>query len=81
MVFVYLPSYREMKAGRASEDQKEVLSLMAELDIPVINVWDGMRAISLDRLFSYKSSHYNEFGHKTAADIVIGGLRELRAGH
>lgn len=75
LYFLYLPGWALLKfksIHRDYSDAEKVLSIVGELGIPIIDPRPEMGARqSIDELFFYPHSHYNEDGYQLVANFVV----------
>ena len=79
MIFVYLPSYSEIREERFLNYNKEILSLISHLKIPTIDIYETVFKNHKDplALFPKRSpGHYNEKGYELTTDAIIEFLNK-----
>jgi hypothetical protein len=77
LVFIYLPSWeRYARPDLLEEDRAEILRMVADLEIPLIDVHRAFEAHpDVLSLFPFRrSGHYNIEGNAVLADAVLGQL-------
>ena len=82
--FIYLPSYHELAVHNvlgktpAYRDRlyEKVMDVADKLGMERVDIREVMRQkASVDAVYRYSGSHYNEFGYQLAAEAVLAHLR------
>ena len=82
--FIYLPSYHELAVHNvlgktpAYRDRlyEKVMDVADKLGMERVDIREVMRQkASVDDVYRYSGSHYNEFGYQLAAEAVLAHLR------
>jgi hypothetical protein len=80
IVFVYLPSYSEVKSKSLTISNKSlnIIKIIENLEIPIINVYEELFLKHNDPLSLYPNrnfGHYNELGYYEVSKTIIAKLQ------
>ena len=80
IIFVYLPSYLEVKSKSLtiSSNGLNIIKIIEDLEMPIINVYEELFLNHSDPLSLYPNrnfGHYNELGYYEVTRTIIAKLQ------